>query len=276
MVGYARHEAGSPVSTPLWRALRTAAAPATIGELHKTSRAHPNAIQLRLKRWSRAGLVDVLPPEPPRYSIGPRGIGLEQAPTFGSLSADAWAALRRLGRPATLEEIIALSGASDRPLYCRLRRWANTGFVTKHEHLPRRYALSEAAPDVPEPPKVDPAGEVKERAPTARERLWATMRILKTFDVPMLMMTAEAKRRSCEDFLNLLARAGYVRTLNHPVTRSAAGNPARIWSTYQLLRSTGPKAPVITNPRGGERQLVDLNTGAAVPIGPGLRQRARG
>ena len=135
---------------------------------------------------------------------------------------------------------------------------------------------------------------MKERRRTARERIWATMRVLKKFDVPMLMMTAEANRRSCEDFINLLARAGYVRTLSHPVARRAAPPAAeagqgrglsaasranlyvaRDWSTYQLVRSTGPRCPTITNPPEGERELIDPNTGASVPIGPGLRSRAR-
>lgn len=264
------------VSTPLWRALRSAEGPVTVGELRRASRAKAVSVQQRLQRWRKAGFVVTLEPEPARYVIAPKAADRQEAPGPGDLSADAWRALRRLGRPATFEELLAASGAADRPLYCRLFRWRKSGFIVKIEARPSRYVLSPAAPDVAEPPQVSLEGEVKERRRTARERLWSAMRVLKTFDVPMLMMTAEARRRSCEDFINLLARAGYLRTLNHPVTRSPAGNNARTWSTYQLTRNTGPKAPIITNPRGGERQLVDLNTGAGVPIGPGLHQRARG
>lgn len=279
MSGYAlRVEPRREVAAPLWRALRDADAPATIGELHAISRAHPNAIQLRLKRWTRVGFVDVLPPEPPRYEIAPKHVDRTEPPSKGGLSADAWAALRRLGRPATLDEIAALSGAADRPLYCRLRRWRRRGLVVKHEFQPRRFVLSPDAPDVAEPPIVTAAAEVKPRAATARERIWAAMRVLKRFDLPQLMMTAEAKRRSCDDFVNFLSRAGYVRCLNHPVTRRGGGNLAfaRTWSTYQLIRNTGPKAPIVTNTRGCERRLVDLNTGASVPLGDGVRMRARG
>jgi hypothetical protein len=110
------------VSGPLWKALRDASGPATVNELHRASRARPNAIQQRLRRWSRVGFVEVLPAEPPTYAISAKAAHLAEAPTSGSLSADAWAAMRRLGRAATFEEIVAASGASDRPLYCRLRR----------------------------------------------------------------------------------------------------------------------------------------------------------
>jgi hypothetical protein len=278
MPGYALQVTpASAVSAPLWRALRSAAAPATVRELHTASCAHPNAIQHRLKRWTASGFVDVLPPEPPRYEISAKGRDLDAAPTTGSLSADAWQALRRLDRPVTHEELVAASGCADRPLYCRLRRWCRSGWIRKIEAQPKRFALSADAPDIAEPPKVSIGGEVRERRRSARERLWAAMRVLKRFDLPMLMMTAEAKRRSCEDFINLLSRAGYVRRVDMPVARAGAGNldVARTWSTYVLVRNTGPKAPTITNPRGGPRQLVDGNNGASVPVGRGVRQLAR-
>jgi hypothetical protein len=271
-------ETTSEVSAPLWRALRAADAPATVNELHRASRAHPNAIQLRLKRWERVGFVDVLPPEPARYLISERSAHLVKPPTVGSLSAAAWATLRRIGRPATFEELVEASGCSDRPLYCRLRRWKNSGHVTKIEAKPRRFALTSAAPDIAEPPRVSIALDVESvegRGPSARERIWSVMRILKRFDLPMLMITAEANRRACEDFVNLLSRAGYVRRLDMPVRRRGAGNidVARDWSTYVLVRNTGPRCPSISNSR--ERRLLDRNNGRSVPIGPGLRRRAK-
>lgn len=57
------------VAGPLWSALRAAAEPLSISELHIASRAHPNAIQLRLKRWQRAGLVEVVPSNPRRFTM---------------------------------------------------------------------------------------------------------------------------------------------------------------------------------------------------------------
>lgn len=268
MPGYALSvETARAVSKPLWRALRTAGEPTTIGDLHKASRAHPNAIQLRLKRWSRAGIVTVLPPEKARYVISDRSAHRAEAPTIGSLSADAWTALRRIGRPATFEELLAATGASDRPLYCRLRRWTRSGHVRKIEAMPRRFALASGAIDQPEPPTVNAAGDVKRRGPSQRERLWKVMRILKRFDLPQLEITSEATRRAAEDFINLLSRAGYIRNLGK------GGGTG--WATYALIRDTGPKCPTITNKAGAERRLVDRNNGQSVPIGPGLRRRAR-
>ena len=73
--------------------------------------------------------------------------------------------------------------------------------------------------------------------------------LLKRFDLPMLMISAEANRRQCEDFVHLLQRTGYVRRLDAPTKRIGAGNldVARDWSTYVLARNTGPKCPTITN-----------------------------
>lgn len=69
MVYAAIVETGRDVTLPLWRALRAAPEPLTIRELHLASRAHPNAIQLRLKRWERAGLVTILATNPRRFKM---------------------------------------------------------------------------------------------------------------------------------------------------------------------------------------------------------------
>lgn len=271
---------GRDVSQPLWRELRRRGGPLTLDELHRASRAHPNAIQLRLKRWSRCGLVVELPPEPVLYALAPAHRECLVPPTEGSLSAAAWRALRKLGRPASLDEILAASGCSDRPLYCRLRRWRGAGFIIEVKGKARRFAMSSEACKCSSPPKVgaalDPHLDEQKGPPrTQRQRLWSAMRVLKTFDVPVLMMTAEVTRRSCEDFLNLLQRTGYVRRLDIAAVRTGPGNldAARDWSTYQLIRSTGPHAPRITS-GPGPRTLIDGNGGERVPVGPGLRRRA--
>lgn len=62
-------ESGRDVALPLWRALRAAPEPLTVRELHLASRAHPNAIQLRLKRWERAGLVHAIASNPRRFKM---------------------------------------------------------------------------------------------------------------------------------------------------------------------------------------------------------------
>jgi len=194
MPGYALHTAPQrDVSRPLWNALRTAGGPATVSELHIASRAHPNAIQLRLRRWVRAGFVN---------DLGGR---------------------------------------------------------------PKLFIMSSTAPNIPVPPRM---GEACKPLPprTTRERLWSSIRVLKTFDLPTLMISAEASRRSAEEFINCLLQADYI-------ARMSRGNSMRgDWSTYQLRARSGPKAPVIKH--GTEngvrfRRLYDPNNGSTHDISPG-------
>ena len=52
-----RADTGRAVEGPLWRALAAAKVPASVTDLHVQCHGHPNAIQHRLTRWVRAGLV---------------------------------------------------------------------------------------------------------------------------------------------------------------------------------------------------------------------------
>jgi hypothetical protein len=271
MHNYACYTATGDVSTPLWKALRAAKEPATLKELHRASEAHPQAIRTRLRRWTNVGLVEVQEALPLRYAIAEEAAHLVEPPFPGTLAEDAWRALRKIGRPATFAELLAASGLADRALYCRLRRWYDHRFVTIEPGRPRRFALAAEAPDVPVPPIVNEHYEIKPNPPrSARERLWTAMRILKTFDVPMLIMTAEVNRRACDEFLNLLVRAGYVRMFGYKFKRCGAGRLdfVRDWSTYQLLRNTGPRHPTFSAFKGKDqpRRLTDHNTGASVEL----------
>jgi hypothetical protein len=259
--------AANPLLAPaLWSALRDAEGPATIVELQRTTPGRHHHISARLKLWARAGLVEALPAEPVRYAIA-AGKDALIPPTQGELSLDVWAALRRLGRPAALAELTAATGAADRALYCRIFRWIQLGHVVRVMPVAHRFALKPDARGIAEPPSI--ARSRPRRMPTARARIWTAMRVLKTFDVPMLMMTAEATRRQCEDYISALGRAGYVRVQRHHVARAKPGAHgfARDFTAYQLVRSTGPNCPTITCPAdGGQKRLVDRNSGQAVPL----------
>lgn len=179
------------VERPLWDALRMARSPASVADLHVATSAHPNSIQLRLKRWERAGLVQVTSSQPRRF------IMIDKSPT---------------------------------------------------------------------PPKVSNAGKVA-RTTTMRQRLWIAMRVLKRFDLPTIMMTAGASRRSAEDYINVLCRAGYVH-------RTYRGNAMTgEWSVYLLVKRSGPRAPAVSHRKGdgGEliRELVDHNDGSRHDVSPG-------
>jgi hypothetical protein len=128
--------------------------------------------------------------------------------------------------------------------------------------------MTDEARLVLEPPPPPPPPQKPRKIPTMRARIWITMRVLKEFDIPLLVMTAEVNKRACEDFLSALGRAGYVRVIRHNMRRVKAGNHgfAAAPATYRLLRNTGPKCPVVECPAGGGRRLRDANTGETIPL----------
>jgi hypothetical protein len=275
---YSNHAATGECAGSLWTALRAAGEPRTVAELHGSSRAHPTAIRNRLARWQRCGFVTVEEPQPPRYRIHPEAVHLVEPPAPGSLADIVWAALRRIGRPATVAELVAATGASDRAVYCRINRWWDQCFVQRVPGVPRRYALAPNAPEGTAPPPVSGAGLVVAPRPRgARARMWTAIRVMRTFDVPALIMTAEVTRRACDEFLNLLVRAGYVRCTHNFKDRSGQ-LPTRDWSTYQLLRNTGPKHPTFSKFKGktAARFLTDHNNGTSVELASRVPPRARG
>lgn len=259
-----------PVSLPLWRALRNADRALTVAELHELAGAGKNAVAHRLRQWKRAGLVEIVPPEPRRFAIAAASKDMEHAPTQGPLSRDAWAALRRLGGSATFPEILAACGADDRPLYCRLRRWAKRRHLTVTPGSKRRFVLSADAPASDAPPRVSADGP--SAAPTTgKDRMWSAMRVLKTFDFPLLTIVAEVNVRQVNDYVSSLKRAGYVAKIDHPMAPSKTSPSGLIRShgTYRLLMNTGPKAPTTASgtTSSPEPYLIDHNTGDRINLG---------
>ena len=252
----------------LWAALRSAAAPASIADLLRTTPGRHHHLKSRLSAWAELGLVEPLPRVAVRFTIVKRYRGCEHAPTPGDLARDVWQALRRLDRPATLAELCAATGAGDRPLYCRIFRWIGSGHIVRVEPEPERFVLTDAGREAEEPPAFH--RHKPRKMTTQRERIWRAMRVLKRFDVPLLMITAEVGRGVCENFIGSLKRAGYVRVTAHRMVRHKAGPSgfARSFSTYQLVRSTGPKPPVISCPASGGKFLFDRNTGERVDLRP--------
>jgi len=188
---------GTPVETPLWRALLAAEQPRTIRELHQDCGAAPNAIQHRLSRWRKAGLVMRIDGQPIRFAVAPK-----------------------------------IANDPEPPLV---------------------------------PPHVDVEGRITMRQPTASDRLWIAMRVMKRFDLPQLMLTAGCHRRSAETMINWLMRAGYLR-------REARGSHMRgTWSVYVLVRNTGRRTPIITRrviDNRAVRVVIDRNTQAMHVITP--------
>lgn len=90
-------------------------------------------------------------------------------------------------------------------------------------------------------------------------RIWQSMRVLVRFDSNELVITTEANDRTVSSFLRALHKAGYVRMIK----RQAGG---RIGSRhiYQLIRDSGPLAPVVRQDGSG---VWDQNTKVLHPLG---------
>lgn len=259
----------------LWSALREARQPPTLEQLQNRSRSTLEPVRHRINRWRKAGYVDLQPGLPTRFEIAREYRGHEAPPHPGApgpkngtpLADDVWRALRRFDRAVTFEEILAATSSPRASVFCRLHRWARRGVLKRIPAEPPRFALTPAAPLTPTPPAVTLDGEVAPPQPNGRARMWKAMRILKAFDIPTLMMTAEVSRRSCDDFLYLLSRARYVR-IRRPQPNG--------WASYALICDTGPKHPTFTRCQHratSEDRLLDQNTGASVELIASLKAK---
>lgn len=128
-------ETGGDVAQPLWRALRAAPGPLTVRELHLASRAHPNAIQLRLKRWERAGLIHAIASNPRRF-VMPEGAP-KTPPTVNRLGVAGppstandrlWRAIRAMGK-FSLPELTISAGASRRSAETFIHALSRAGYL---------------------------------------------------------------------------------------------------------------------------------------------------
>lgn len=261
------------VGPKLWDALRKARAPASIKELQRSTPGRHHHLQARLRAWADLGLVEETPGQPGRFAIAQ---GVTQPRREGALGVLVWRAMRRLDRPVSLQELIAATGAGDRSIYCRLFRWIRDGLVVRIEPQPMLFTLTAQAQDVEAPPEI--IVRKPQKRPSARARIWAAMRVLKRFDVPVLIMTAEANQRACAEMIGFLCRAGYAKPIAHQVNvqrREGSHAIIRDYSTYVLLRNTGPQCPRDYRPKSGGRFLFDPNNGQQIALVSRQPKRAR-
>lgn len=177
-----------------------------------------------------------------------------------------WRTLLSASEPMSVPELRDVIRASPSAIKLRLTRWEQAGLVARADGPAVRYVITEdgrsaANDDHRAPPTVRADGSVLPRNRSQRARLWSAIRVLKRFSLPELKMSAGASRRSTEDLINCLQRAGYLRLVERG--NSMAGT----WSVYQLAANTGPKTPIITH-NGGRRRLVDPNNGKVIDISP--------
>jgi len=84
-----------------------------------------------------------------------------------------------------------------------------------------------------------------------RTRAWTSMRILRRFCLPDIIATAEISPGNCAKYVRALRKAGYLRTVRARRSGKAGGG-----AVYQLVRNTGPHAPLVK-----DGFVYDQNTG---------------
>lgn len=183
-----------------------------------------------------------------------------------------WSALLAQDEPVRFGELVP-AGANRASAYQSLERWVSAGLVERTgspSHY--RYHLNDNTDRSPMPPVVTASGSAVRRASPAYQRIWSAIRVLRRFDLPLLIITAQVRERQLSGYIGLLRRTGYVDLVQ-------LGNPQRgIVSRYRLVRDPGPKAPRETlrvTPAGTARLLVDPNTGQEHDVGRGSPSRRR-
>ena len=109
-------------------------------------------------------------------------------------------------------------------------------------------------------------GHVRTGRDTLRQRAWRAMRVRRNFTVGDLISDAardgEDGYKHIQRYLWTLQAAGYVIGAGRQPGGRPTSNGARI---YQLMRDTGPRAPVYRTEAGVVR---DQNTGEDLPCAP--------
>jgi len=173
-----------------------------------------------------------------------------------------WAAIRKLGRftISQAQQETRLRKDTAREYIIGLEK---AGFLAKDGEQPaiagRTATIYKLVKDVGvEAPRVRKDGSIVEQG-KAREQMWRTMGILKTFSAADLTISASTEKtllkiKDVRSYITFLVKAGYLQV----VQQSKGAIPAR----YRLLpaRRTGPKPPMVQR----VKQVFDPNLGKVV------------
>ena len=154
-----------------------------------------------------------------------------------------WNHLRRDRRPRSLGEIYAAVAIEPEHMFSLLDDWSGRGLLLTQVN-PVRFLMTEAARAQGLPPRAN------NNVPkfSGRQRLWAAMRVLKTFDLQTICMASETSHKGAVEFLRALGRTGYV-------TADAAPVLCMVW---RFVRYTGPKHPIVRYRKDGSRSIVEV------------------
>lgn len=166
-----------------------------------------------------------------------------------------WRFLRFERAPLELRDIWQNTGVGITELQRLLRLWISRGLLNSNRNM-KGLIMAETARRYRNPPIVHsprPKGNTKPSlrfVKSGRRRAWTAMRIMKRFDIPMLIMTAEVNKASIGDYLRQLERAGYIERCE------AAGQSEPQW---RIVQDTGPKPPAMQRRRYGGQMMVELH-----------------
>lgn len=142
-----------------------------------------------------------------------------------------WQSIRAL-RSFTVIDLAADASTSHRNAWRYLSEFRRAGFVrVARRGAKGRRAVFALAMDA----RATAPGEETGRTVTARARLWRSARILQTFTIADLTVTADAGHRNARRYLRALRKAGIVRVIRRGV-RGSRG-------MYALANDIGPMAP---------------------------------
>jgi hypothetical protein len=98
-------------------------------------------------------------------------------------------------------------------------------------------------------------GAMLARKPSDRARIWTSMRVMRRFTLPELIVTAQAGESNARCYVGELHAAGYI-AIAVPHRRGTIGGH-QVW---RLVRNSGPHAPQRIG-RGKCPAIFDPNTG---------------
>ncbi|MCH4295602.1 hypothetical protein MJ923_14940 [Shewanella sp. 3B26] len=85
--------------------------------------------------------------------------------------------------------------------------------------------------------------KAKHRRGTGQQRLWQSMRILRTFTYPDLVATAEVSISTARTYCCLLIRFGYVRVVRPRPDHLPNAQRTGQCASFRLVKDSGPIAP---------------------------------
>lgn len=193
--------------------------------------------------------------------------GYRTNPALGDPAQALWSELRFASAPLGLfdliigavrhcEDAFPTRGETLRHLHHLIERWVAARLLAV-AGKPPLYTLERSCLNMASPPALPaPARPIPFPRRTQRQRLWTAMKVLRSFDLPTLLMAAQANRASTLDMLRVLTRAGWLRQTATGWSTAAD----RLWGTVSptFARLNEGDGPIIrvTDQRDGT--VIDL------------------